>query len=381
MSERKPGKAARVPSIEGLRGLAALYVAIGHIATLIDPNRLVWVGGFTEAYRQITRPLWFGHLAVAAFITISGFCLMLAYDQRRQRGPFDWWDYIKRRSRRILPPYYACLAFSLLVCYTVTMHQAGMPWIQYLPVTQENMLAHVFMVHNLRPEWMYKINGVLWSIAIEYQIYFLFPLMVWLLRRTTALGLLLATGYGAYWLTQNVPGGLKLYFWYLGLFAVGMVFARLSSAKPQWVLPGTGVAGLGLMVWSGLLAWDRASILADIVIATGIGLLMAAFWVRPESVVSRIVGCRPVAWLGLFSYSLYLMHHPIYQVVYVNHPAGLENAAEQFRYMLVVGLPAALVGSFLFFLVFERPFMTSSKRKPNEKPVESTPQLTGDTTP
>ncbi|MBS1706833.1 MAG: acyltransferase [Armatimonadetes bacterium] len=368
MSELRQG---RVLAIEGMRGLAALYVVIGHFATMVDPNRSLWdLSKHPGWLAWITRPLWYGHLAVAAFIVISGFCLQMAVEARMDRaGNVDWKDYFVRRCRRILPPYYACLAISLAVALLVTRHYPRMPFVQYVPVTQDNVLAHLFMVHNFRPDWMYKINGVLWSIAIEFQLYFAFPVLSLGMRKVGFGTIFIASALASAALTLWIPGGTKLYFWFAGLFVLGMASARLAIRKPEWVHRGWPWIALALMYGGWRLAWvktgqyETALVSGDVVVGLSTAIALAYVLVAPNSFTSRVIGSKPLAWLGLFSYSLYLMHHPILQVIFVHRPRAVQTPGASFIYLGLIGLPIILGLCYAFFWIFERPFMTRARKK------------------
>jgi peptidoglycan/LPS O-acetylase OafA/YrhL len=346
MGKRDPGRSRftdRIPFVEGLRGLAALYVVLGHLCSMSDPSNL--------AGRASTAPLWFqrliapfayGHIAVAAFIVISGFCLQLSLfgggDGRIKSAK----KFFTRRARRILPAYYGCLAVSLAVAVYITPQLHGMPFEMYVPATRENVLAHLFLVHNFSPQWMYKLNGVLWSISIEAQLYILLPLIV--------------AGFfkiGRWWT-------LKLYSWYLPLFALGMASAHLIY-RPH--------PRIGLRAGIGRLLAVIGTVLTLVGILRGwllpvtdafVGLAVASLCYygtvdRPTPTV-RFLSTKPLVILGGFSYSLYLMHHPIQQVIYWLKPAGIITEPAIFAY-LVATLPVIVLVAWLFSLVFERPFI------------------------
>jgi peptidoglycan/LPS O-acetylase OafA/YrhL len=88
-------------------------------------------------------------------------------------------------------------------------------------------------------------------------------------------------------------------------------------------------------------------------------LLMAGLQ-APESRWCKIIGAKPLMVLGTFSYSLYLMHHPILQVLYVNRPAIASTMVRQYAFLLL-SLPLVLLLCYGFFWVFERPFMGAKK--------------------
>src|SRR5437899_469245 len=101
----------RVAGLDGMRGLAALYVVIFHC----------WLQTFHKFYRG---PIWlgwlrYGHLAVVFFLACSGFSLAISPAVQGWRlGSVA--RYARRRAWRILPPYWAALAFSLAIAWAVT---------------------------------------------------------------------------------------------------------------------------------------------------------------------------------------------------------------------------------------------------------------------
>src|SRR5262245_54437637 len=91
----------RLAFLDGLRGLAALYVVLHHAALEVSG------GSFSRGSNLVRGLLRHGHFAVAVFIVLSGYCLMrpVAGDPLgRLRG--GMWGYLGRRARRILPPYF-----------------------------------------------------------------------------------------------------------------------------------------------------------------------------------------------------------------------------------------------------------------------------------
>lgn len=379
-----PAYHEKLTFIEGIRGLVALYVVLGHFASMSDPNVPLGKPSLSPDWLQAAMaPLWFGHLAVAAFIVLSGFCLQTSLFSSNDPKLRNAKRFFKRRARRILPAYYACLAISIWVAIHVTPLGNGPPFNEYLPVTQENVLAHVALIHNLSPDWMYKINGVLWSIAVEVQLYFLFPLLV---RTMSKIGRFLAIAIcgGIAWvvLDRYAPAA-KLYVWYFPLFACGMA-ASSAAYRPNLklgVLPGVGAffALIGIVscgIWSVRTATTvQGLIVGDLLVGVSIACLCYAGATRPTGRIPKFFAWKPFAILGGFSYSLYLMHHPIQQALYIYRPVWIQGSVLGLGYLLVVGLPVILLGSWLFSLVFELPFMVSRsgkkrRRKPSSQPLQ-----------
>ncbi len=351
----------RLELVEGLRGVAALYVVLSHFVNIVDPRFLEGKSTAPQWLQYVMAPFTHGHLAVAAFIVLSGFCLQLSLFNGKDGRIHDVKRFFQRRAWRILPAYYACLAFSVAVCVWVTQYQTELPYIQYVPVTRENLLAHMFLVHNLSPAWMYKINGVLWSISIEAQLYLLFPLLVPLLFKVGRMGLLLGASLISSGLLLFLPVTTKLYPWYFPLFCLGMVAAHFAyrpnlrvGIQPRLASVVLWLAILGV----GLTASMKSILPSDILIGLAVACLIYLGAVAPWLRIPGIFGWRPWVQLGAFSYSLYLLHHPILQTLFVYKPEWAKGDAMEMLYCMAVALPVALLASWAFSLVFERPFIS-----------------------
>jgi peptidoglycan/LPS O-acetylase OafA/YrhL len=356
----------RLELVEGMRGVAALYVVLSHFVNIVDPQFIAGKSTAPIWLQKLMLPFTFGHLAVAAFIVLSGFCLQLSLLHGKDGRIHDLKRFYQRRAWRILPAYYACLILSVLVCIFVTQYQPWLPYSQYVPVTRENLAAHVFMVHNLSPAWMYKINGVLWSIAIEVQLYLVFPLLVALLFKVGRIGLLGIASALATTLLIALPVTLKLYPWYLPLFCLGMVTAHFAYRPNLYVgtQPKLAVATLlASVVGIGMTIQSKSLVPSDLFVGGAVACLIYLGAVAPWFQIPGWFGWRPLIKLGAFSYSLYLLHHPVLQTLFVYRPANIKGDTAELLFCLGVGLPVILVGSWLFSLAFARPFISRKAGK------------------
>ena len=218
----------RLDYLDGIRALAALYVVVTHAFALeyLDDHRAIPV-------HQWTDWLLYGHLSVDVFIVLSGFCLGLPV-ARHGRLPGGALDFFRRRARRILPPFFAALLFTLFLLLRsphVLLHPRD-PAHALGPTLLTNalLLQDLFPIQN----WM---NNPFWSVAVEWKIYFLFPLFVWIGARwgwrvmlavsalaAAAVAGLLHVVYPALVLDHTCP-------WYVFLFAVGVWAAQAAYGK------------------------------------------------------------------------------------------------------------------------------------------------------
>ncbi len=218
--------------LDGMRGLAALYVLLFHLYTPDD---------LPAAVRHGLSWLRFGHYAVGIFIVLSGYSLMLPV-VRSEDGhiPGGTVNFFKRRARRILPPYYAAMACSLAVLFLArlgmnALHTTSGDQTLASQVEPGDLVTHLLLIHNWFPRYVGQINGTHWSVAAEWQIYFLFPLLLLPLWQRfgslTVVGAALAIGVVPFLLLPPAHD----FHWtcpqYIGLFAMGMMGATINFSR------------------------------------------------------------------------------------------------------------------------------------------------------
>jgi peptidoglycan/LPS O-acetylase OafA/YrhL len=225
----------------------------------------------------------------------------------------------------------------------------------------------------------------MWTVAVEEQIYIVFPLLllpVW--RRL-----------GSVWMAVVgiVVGVTVLYVfrpyiaspWYLGLFALGALGActnfssRKADQERRMRVPWRRAALVFFVLFyaSSEFTARVETGFADVrwVVGTLLGCAITCMLValteqwksgekRARYSPLRLFEWGPVAGLGKFSYSLYLMHAPVLAMIallVVN--SGLRSVAA-YGIIILIGVPVAVTATYLFHRVFERPFMPVSAKKP-----------------
>jgi GT2 family glycosyltransferase/peptidoglycan/LPS O-acetylase OafA/YrhL len=362
--------------LDGLRGLAALFVVFHHAWLTVWPDlfttRLPLAG-------SVTRVFAFGHFGVVVFIVLSGFCLSLPVARTGELAGGAR-AFFRRRARRLLPPYYASFALSVVLVWTVIGTRTGTHWDISVPVDWHGYLGNGLLVGDVFGGG--QLNHVWWSVALEWQIYLVFPLLVacWLTfgaAPATLLGCvvaaMLATVVGAapdiglVHLAGMMP-------WFFALFAFGMFAAaivetdapKLRNLREQTRWSALAYAGF-LAVVVVCVSVGRVDALAHLALldlavgATTLCVLVASCC--HDGVIRRALSVRPLVAIGGFSYSLYLVHAPLLQVAwqYGIHPLGL-GASATFALLALAGVPLIVVGSYGFFWLFERPFLSRSHR-------------------
>jgi peptidoglycan/LPS O-acetylase OafA/YrhL len=359
----RPG---RVVGLDGIRGLAALFVVLSHIFERAWP-------GYPGANHAPFWAAWmiYGRGAVVIFIALSGFSLGLGPARSGWRFK-SLPAYAHRRAWRILPPYWAALGFSLVMTWYV-LAQPGWP----VP-TGKSVVVYGFLVQDAFSQghspgfWSAgSPNRAFWSIAVEAQLYFLLPLLLLLVRRVSAramVGLVAAIVVTIGLLGPHVPlmntalvkftPDLAVLF-AVGLLAAGIVTAGERTRSRPWAgyaLAAT-VPVIALMVVKGAM-WSNLNLFwLDLAWAPAVGCLLAAIATsRPRPVV-RLLDSRLPRSLGSCSYSLYLTHMPI--VIAVSYGLILGRVATgtpTFFVLAAILLPVTVCFARLFAGVFELPF-------------------------
>jgi peptidoglycan/LPS O-acetylase OafA/YrhL len=364
--------------VDGIRALAALYVVVDHAQRQIVP----WEKGtpIPASVRPITGATASAEFAVALFIVVSGFCLTLPVirDGGVLRGGFL--GFMKRRARRILPPFYLAALLSVVLIWTAIGSKTGSHWDLSIPVTWGAALANVFMLQDLFD--FGRINHAFWSVALEWQIYLLFPILLLAWRRFGKLrGSLAMLGLTAalYVIANGAPayGGFDPSGFgaeYLGFFILGCVAATAAfSDRPIWqrvrTLPWATFALVGLAITAAGVhegfSVGKRSVLLDVPMGLfAFSLLVAGARTEGRNPVRAVLGARWLAAIGVFSYSIYLIHAPLLQVEtqYVLGPMHL-GAAREYLLLLALGVPVIVLASYCFFLVCERPFMSARQKR------------------
>lgn len=356
-----PPKANRLAFIDALRGFACLWVIAVHahgawVTNPDDVSKLSW------QYPLLS--FWgLGMKGVDLFIVLSGFCL--SWPVFRPDGSVDvsrvGKAFFLRRFWRIVPVYYAALLFAVLLL------SSGLP--KFAPYTGLlDVVPCLLGIQNVLTGFAGRINGSLWSIALEVQLYALFPIVVRLISRfrvqivCAALFILgLVSGVlDAYIVAPNVIGYFSL-LGRVGQFAAGVYVAWLvrTNSVPRPLLT-VSLASIGLVL----------GVLAHIGKGGNVvhGLTFSSFAVFFGCLMLMFVQFRNQTWLsspiglvlckvGLVSYSIYVVHFPI---VYLMAPLKSlfgTTPISQMASFFVTGFPAILIVGCAMYLLVERSSM------------------------
>jgi len=313
-------------SIDGLRAWLAWGVVFFHIflLTAVDVRFPVLQGTLDV----------FAVYLVFVFIIISGFVVThLLIEKREPLIP-----YMVRRFLRIYPAYLVCLCLGIAACNLHFSTFADRPWGDWVPQPEfmqaqieslkthgftEHLLAHLTLLHGaisdrVLPQSEYMFLGPAWSLSLEWQFYIVAPFIVFAVRRRrgrilTVIAAVVALAayrqgwFGRFYDPSFLPGA-GLYF------AVGigtrLVFTRLpkfTGYPAATMLLGGAFALLAhdlvpFLFWAAFIAWLRLER------TDGTSSLLDRF-------CNTAFNSRGAYYLGIRSYSTYLIHEPLIHIV------------------------------------------------------------------
>jgi peptidoglycan/LPS O-acetylase OafA/YrhL len=371
----------RLKSIDVLRGAAALAVVLRHAAMNTDtpPLGAPWFNALYWFFLQ-------GLLGVPLFFVLSGYCIHMRWAKQKaatgeEELPFiPFW---KRRIYRLYPPYLVMLCLTMILVLIAYVRGMNVPIVSLYPEPKlhwigMDFLAHVTMLHGLHPVFdMAGGNPVYWTLAREEYFYLMYFPLLWARRRwglwpsvfgVLALGFVfpylmrLFVPLGSSWWQVITLSAVVLWFqWVLGMVAVEAYYGLVKL--PKWC----SSAAIALVF--AVLAWVGEKYFRELVpTLRGLTFFVLTNWVVGLEKVGAWREGKLTQWLahvGLFSYSLYLIHNPVRMVM--KFFLGPISATQSIPLYLLVVAATCVAGYYaakVYFWVVERHFLTHREAKP-----------------
>ena len=294
----------RLPSLDGMRGVAILLVVISHLG--------VGAASGTFSAEWVAR---LGAFGVKIFFVLSGFLITtLLVSEHRRTGRIAVGRFFIRRAFRIFPPAY--------VYILAIVGAASLGWIELRPFDTLTALTYT-MNFNTAPAWWL---GHTWSLSVEEQFYLVWPLAL-LLARPRGRGYMAASaviaaplvrGLIVLWIPGLEEGIDRAFLAALDGFAAGGLLAILRDqlerrpAYVRWLsnrwLP------LLLPVAAVLDQFEHHPLIFFVflqpIVYLSVAIVMHRAQVVTDDRLGRLLNWRPLTSLGVISYSLYLWQEP-----------------------------------------------------------------------
>jgi peptidoglycan/LPS O-acetylase OafA/YrhL len=423
-SDSHPRKGLDLVILDALRGLAALYVMLGHASGLL------WAGvqdsvaggqsgpGLALGYLAHHLLRW-PHEAVLLFFLLSGFCIhyrqakLIASARARTaetpslRTLLNVRSFALRRLRRLYPPLVVALLLTALFDYIGGQLNPGFYGSLTLsPSPSAPLPSHMLptLIGNLLLQASFIVppfgtNGPLWSLAFEAGFYVLYPALLLASARLGATGMMLATGAISLVGLLVVPAGtpppgeslaayqasgtpiwIPLLLMYWLVWAMGALVAegyagRIRVRGLRCLAPACVVA-LGVLIvslgqFTARPGWWR---FYDLAWGAGMAVLLAYLLLAAPRRLGAGVerGARVLARLGDMSYSLYVVHLPWLVLVsawWLSWHSTLPKGAE----LAVPGMLSALLLAWCCWYLVERHCVSPRQER---RVVTTTPATT-----
>jgi peptidoglycan/LPS O-acetylase OafA/YrhL len=389
-----PGRAYDFPCFDGLRAIAVMSAILEHV-------------GFVSGSEFGKRGEWYAPLVArlevgpAIFFMISGFLLYRTFCAAAfaHASPTRPRMFFRRRALRILPAYWIALTGTLLFHHATTMASGldgGFRGFTGIQLVSLYSLTQIYSQH-----WFYGGMSQSWTLAVEISFYLMLPAYALLMRKLGAardpdarLRVELCGAAALYllsvgWRTLVFYGGVLpaiSQHWlpgYLDIFGLGMALAAVHAWSVQ-----TG-GHLALFEWFGRHAdvCLAVAVACYLIVALGLNLpreiievtggrayarnflhgivavfvlLPAVFGPQDTSLFRRFLRWRPVAYLGVVSYGVYLWHNNFLEQARIW--AGFPVFNGNFVMLLTITVAWSLVFATASYFLIEQPILRLKDR-------------------
>jgi peptidoglycan/LPS O-acetylase OafA/YrhL len=287
--------------INGLRAIAVLVVVFYH------------------ADIEIFKGGWLG---VDIFFVISGYLISNIIISELNEDTFSFKNFYLRRIRRILPALFSMLLFTIPFAVWLLSPKA---MLEYL----NSMISSLLFFSNLYFKDLDFYNSApgelmpllhTWSLAIEEQYYILFPLFLFILykyKKKYIFFVLLTLTLGSIYLNTLVQDIEKFYMlqfriWEILIGALIVFLGNIPKIKHLEKL------GFALMLWPILNFNDLWINDIEPKLICLFGLALFILFNEDSTYLSKLINLRFLSRIGLSSYSIYLLHQPVFAFFRIN---------------------------------------------------------------
>lgn len=373
-------KSEKFGFIDAIRGYAVLCVILSHVGNSLP-----------ELPYPLAKLSNFGWNGVQLFFLTSCVTLLISWRSDERRGRINLQHFFIRRICRILPMYF----LAGILYFFVKRPPDGFSTVQALSSLTFVNAWHPLLLPTVADRWSVVPGG--WSISVEFSFYVLFPFVA--LRIRTARAALLCTGVafliaclantiaapllGARY--GEVAAGRFLYYWFpaqLPVFLMGTVlFGLITALRAQRHAAFRQFFGRHSL-WLGLLCLGACLGLAELPLPSAFPS-GPPFWVPRAylatlvfAVFTTVLACstrsvflsRPIRALGEVSFSAYLLHFAVIDLLFYAAPHVFDRnatgwaAIEAYVLLAAAVLPITFAISRLTYLGIERPMIAFGRR-------------------
>ena len=308
-------------NLDALRGMLAVYVALGHCRWLLWSGHAAWLAAPHPAWEAApvyaSAFLRYGREAVMVFFVLSGFFIHYRSSDAKGREQFSAAAFYRRRWHRLAAPYFFALAATVVLdligrTWWPTLYEArtGDPLLDGAFGRTGYSSASVIPAALLLPSSLgrdFGSNGPLWSLAFEAVYYVLYPAWLWV-RRRSAIAAFIVVPLLCLLLSFSPIGGFPVVV--MLYYPVWLIGAALAERITTDGVPARAVAigavafatGAGIYLVATPVA---VAVIAAVVFGAGLVLAFGGAQSRDRFVLPLFEH------LGVRSYTIYIVHFPV----------------------------------------------------------------------
>ncbi|HEX6164098.1 MAG TPA: acyltransferase [Vicinamibacterales bacterium] len=308
-------------NLDALRGMLAVYVALGHCRWLLWSGHAAWLAaphGTWEAIPAYASGLLrYGREAVMVFFVLSGFFIHYRAADANGREQFRAGPFYKRRWHRLAPPYFFALGVTVALdalgrtwwpaLYEARTGDAYLDWTFARGGYSQSSIVPAVLLLPSSLERDFGSNGPLWSLAYEAVYYAIYPLWLWV-RQRSALAAFVVIPLLCLALSFSPLGGFPVRV--LMYYPIWLVGAALAERLVGAGVPQRPVAlGAAAFVIGAAIYLTAPMVLIAIIasVTFGAGLVLAFGGAQSRDRVLLPLFER----LGVRSYTIYIVHFPL----------------------------------------------------------------------
>lgn len=350
-----------------IRGIAAIGILLLHSEKELFPG--FYVSDFNKShflnipdlkgYILNILPFIFNGVNIDILIIMSGFAIHWGFMASGQL--FNYRAFFSKRFWRLYPVYFIVLIVTCIIGkggHYYFMSHAGL----------KDFLVHVFLIHNLFNKYIISINGTFWTMALEAQLYLLYPVFLFIRKKTsiaralqlTALVSVSFMGFEGV-IFGHISSAVQsnaINFWFMwcsGAFLAEKFYLKEKVFKKA-VIP------LIMICWS-LTVLSRfylyTSVLSEpLMILT---YFIAIEWILYTKMINlNAYVFKFLYYAGLCSYSVYLIHSPYYVIMFTRF--HVYNSSFVFKGMADIPIVLLILCiAYVMYRYIETPFINLGK--------------------
>ncbi len=332
--------------IDGLRAFAILSVLIFHL----NPS---WLYG--------------GFIGVDVFFVISGYLITRIIIRENQQERFSFVNFYARRVKRIFPVLFFVLAVVAVIAvlsFPEVIYKTFVTTFQYASAQFSNFFFAKEIDYFAEGNDLQPLLHT-WSLAVEEQFYLVWPFLIFLCYKLTKkpvrnsilsvfFAVMTLSFFMGYVLAYTAPKyAFYMFFTRAWEFCIGGIFALdlIPNIKNKRANNLTAVFGFVLMIASFIFIREGVDFVKGAVIVPVVGAGLIIYTAQQdETWISRMLSFKPVVYIGLISYSMYLWHWPV--IVFYKQLFEVKELSYGISLILVV---ITVILSLISYYLIEQP--------------------------